>query len=80
MRLESDQLRSRRGRTLETPDDREADEMRVSRQRAVETPVHRETRLEAEKNRFRKKDVHEESGENKSIINMNKKRHHNNNN
>ena len=57
--------------------------MRVSRQRAVETPVHRETRLEAEKSRFRRKDVHEESGENKNIIfiiNMNKKRHRSNNN
>ena len=57
--------------------------MRVSRQRAVETPVDRETRLEAEKSRFRRKDVHEESGENKNIIfiiNMNKKRHRSNNN
>ena len=59
MQLEGDRLRSRRQRTLETPDDQagrlEADRMRVSRQRAVETPVHRETRLEAERSRSRRR-------------------------
>ena len=71
-------MRVSRQRTVETPVHRET--RLEAEKRAVETPVHRETRLEAEKSRFRRKDVHAESGENENIIFIINMRHHNNSN